>query len=689
MKINLLEPTVYNIIAAGEVVENPASVVKELVENSIDAGATQIEVYAVQGGIKSLEVADNGCGIAKEELHKAILPHATSKIKAAADLDSIATLGFRGEALASIAAVSEIEIKSKYFKADCAAQLTARGGEYKGIVDIAYNQGTSILISNLFYNTPARFKFLKGAKTEESYVTKAMSQLIISNPDIAFKYYTDGKPVFNSDGGGLAGAISAIYDSSISSNLLAVIADTPYKSIKISGYTSNPDLYKNNRTYQTIIINGRIVAELNISSAVSNAYGDRLMSRSFPVFVINVVMPFDEVDVNVHPNKREVRFAKPREVYGAIYYAIKATLEAYDAAKASKFNIGPNINSQSKDILDALQKQEDGCLAALDTDGKDCGNKTTAKPASQPYFATAETLDTHNQNSLLHQIPSYGDSVTAKPQQAGKNYIAPQKHNDIFSVAYYLQKQGEASGSIKVAENRTFAALNDILLQNGTIGESLPPSKTDTPAPQAAAKAAINNAAKKPSDNYKVIGQIFDTYIAIEYKNEFILIDQHAAHERLLYDKLKISIKNNELLSQPLMLPYIYEDSASRIAELLELTAEISKLGFEIEQFGNNTVKINAVPQLLTDIDPSVFLAEVLEGIRFKEFSQIDMIEETLMQKACKSAIKGGYSFNKEQIGIIIDYFFASGMPIQCPHGRPTYISFSQTEIEKLFRRKL
>ncbi|MDD3947021.1 MAG: DNA mismatch repair endonuclease MutL, partial [Clostridia bacterium] len=258
MKINILEPSVYNRIAAGEVVENPASAVKELVENSIDAGATKINVAIAQGGIKSIEVTDDGCGIEKEELYKTILPHATGKITTASDLDSIATLGFRGEALASIAAVSEIEIKSKYMSAECGAKLTAKGGENVTIDDIAYNQGTSILISNLFYNTPVRFKFLKSVRTEESYVTKIMFQLILANPHIAIKYEADGKQVYLSDGSGQENAIKTVFSADTSPNMLAMKEDFT-QPIRVSGYISSPSLYKSNRNLQTFILNGRVV----------------------------------------------------------------------------------------------------------------------------------------------------------------------------------------------------------------------------------------------------------------------------------------------------------------------------------------------------------------------------------------------------------------------------------------------
>lgn len=634
MRINILDQSVYNRIAAGEVVENPASVVKELVENSIDAGATQIEIRISQGGIRSIGVTDNGCGILKEELHKVIFPHATSKIASVSDLDSIATLGFRGEAVASIAAVSEIEIKTRYFQSEFGAKLTAKGGESINISDTAYNQGTSILISNLFYNTPARYKFLKGAKSEEAYITKAVSQLILANSHIAFKYFADDKKIYESDGSGLDGAAKAVFSADIYDKLLPIVEDES-ASIRVSGLMSEPSLGKNNRNYQTIILNGRVITDINISSVVSNAYGGRLMTHAFPAFVLNIVMPFDEVDVNVHPNKREVRFANPRQVYGAIYNAVKNTLEAFEAQALARLYPPKPISEIS------------------------------AEP--QPLHPESE------EKPKTFTSPAY-----AKPG------------NDLFGVAYYLErlKGTTENGTLKVAENNDFPPIKDIFSSKTKIGEQseAKPNIAEVAAdiqPEAKMKTA------EAPKNYKVLGQVFDTYIVLEYNGELLIIDQHAAHERLLFDKLSEAVNTDEAASQPLLIPYIYEDSPVRIAEILSLSGEINKLGFEIEGFGNNTIKINAVPQALTDMDIGAFLSDIIDGIKFREFSGSDIIIENLIKKACKSAIKGGYSYNLEQSEKIIEYFFASGMPLQCPHGRPTYISFTKAEIEKLFRRKL
>lgn len=628
MKINILEQAVYNRIAAGEVVENPASAVKELVENSIDAGATQITVSIEQGGIKSIEIVDNGCGIEKGELHKTIFPHATSKIADAEDLASIATLGFRGEALACISAVSDIEIKTKSIDEVTGSRLTAKGGDNVNIVDIAYNRGTSITISNLFYNTPARFKFLKGVKTEEAYVTKAMSQMILSNPNISIKYVADGKQIYFSDGDGAESAIKAIYPVEICKNLIP-LESGPELAVQICGYISNPSLYKNNRNFQTIILNGRVVSDPNISATVNSAFGERLMQRCHPVFIINIIMRFDEVDVNVHPNKREIRFSNPRQVYGAIYNAVRYSLEAYEHHKRSE-----TIESE--------------VLAA-----------------TQPIVKAPIADQTDAKQTVIRAVPN-------KP---------------IFDVAYYLDKiesPSEKSAVLEVSDFVGFPTFQPVFEPTETIGEPIKEEKS-VQGKQTASTAQTAESA----DGFKIIGQIFDTYIAVETKNALLLIDQHAAHERLLYDKLQNTIKNGETASQSLMIPYIYEDSPLRIAEISALSSEINALGFEIEPFGNNTLKINAVPAVLTDTDPCGFIEEVVNGLSTREFAQGDMIKEKLMQKACKSAIKGGYVYSKEQSEMIVNYFFAAGMPLQCPHGRPTYINFTKSELEKLFRRKL
>ncbi|MDE5616728.1 MAG: DNA mismatch repair endonuclease MutL, partial [Clostridia bacterium] len=328
-KINVLDSSVFNLISAGEVVERPSSVVKELVENSIDAGANAISVEIKEGGISSIVITDNGSGIDKENMRLAFLPHATSKLAKAEDLDNIATLGFRGEALASIAAVSQITMVSKTNSDSVGNYITLSAGKIVEEGQKAIAQSTSISVENLFFNTPVRKKFLKKPKMEESGVTAIMNQLALANPDIKFKYSVDGKIVFQTNGG-LEEVVYSIYSNEIANGLLPF--DYTYDKYRLYGYTGNASVAKHNRNYQTIIINGRVISNSTISTAVSQAYGNRLMTRTFPVFVLNIVMPFDEVDVNVHPTKTDVRFSDSHKVFACVYKAITTALAEQDRA---------------------------------------------------------------------------------------------------------------------------------------------------------------------------------------------------------------------------------------------------------------------------------------------------------------------------------------------------------------------
>lgn len=651
MKINILSPSVYNRIAAGEVVENPASVVKELLENSIDAGATEISVRIEDGGIKSIEVTDNGCGIEKGELHKTILPHATSKITSAEDLYSIGTLGFRGEALASIAAVSEIEIKSRYFESDTGARLYAKGGENVTISDTAYNLGTSITISSLFYNTPARYKFLKSTKSEEAAVTKAVQGLILSNPAVSIRYYTDGRPVCVSEGLGLLSAVEAVYTADTAKKLIPLESD-PELPVRIDGYISIPGFYKNNKSFQTVILNGRVISDANIAATVQNAYGERLMQRNYPAFVINIVMRFDDVDVNVHPNKREVRFSNPRQIYGAVFHAVRYALDVYETKTRADFTL------------------------------------EAAATAAQPH-----TIEIPRESA-----PKKEDSTrTAAPTRAAEPVISrPQKDKGALSVSFFLEKLAKEEEGVRVSDSLGFDAVSAIIAPKTTAGD-LPKPAGDSGFLTAEKPKKPSNTLSAPHEpakvaappDYLLIGQIFETYIAVERDGKLLLIDQHAAHERLIYDELMRASASGAAASQPLMIPYIYEDAPQKIADLLEMREEIAALGFEIEAFGHNSIKINALPAALAGSDPAEFFGELSDGLRTRELSKSDILREKLALKACKAAIKGGYAYTKEQSERIIAYFFDSGMPLQCPHGRPAYIAFTKAELEKLFRRKV
>ena len=649
MKINILDSSIYNRISAGEVVENPASIVKELVENSIDAGASNISIYVCDGGIKSIEIIDDGCGIEKEELPNALKPHATSKIQFAEDLDTISTLGFRGEALASISAVSEIEIKSKALGAENGAILSFKNGKM-AVNDYACTQGTSIAVRNLFYNTPARFKFLSSKSTEEAHITKLVFQLILANPLVAISYYADNKLIYSSAGTGPDSAINAVFLPEIAKKFIKF--ENVDTSIKISGYTSPSDVFKSNRNQQIVILNGRIIFDATLQATIQNAYGDRLMHRCFPIYVLNIVMPFDEVDVNVHPNKKEVRFARPRAVYGAVYRAIKNALEEYEIAQRMSIfeeeKALPNENFNPAENQEKLEKKPE--ILQNTTDRGDRGYKEIS------YLDAIKLLNS-NEN--------------------GKNIALSDVCASVYSPTAFNSKTYEHEIDVKKPSISQENSEKPSIFTSGDLIESIKSDNQFTEVEKLV--------------NYEIIGQVFDTYLIIQTGNKVLFLDQHACHERLLFDNLVKELNSNQIAVQPFLIPYIFEGTPNEISVLNDNIEELAKSGFEVEKFGTNTLKITSIPLLLADkLDITPFFARLADDLtKAKSISLAEYGKDKLATLACKSAMKGGEKLSDVQIAQIMEYFTAGSCPLQCPHGRPTYVVYSKIEFEKLFRRRV
>ena len=664
-KINLLDKSVYNQISAGEVVENPASIVKELVENSIDAGADSISVSIENGGIKSIIVTDNGCGMEKEDLKLSILPHATSKIKVASDLDMVGTLGFRGEALASIAAVSEVTLKSKYIDSDVGNFIEVKGGEVVGEGICAISGGTQISVRSLFYNTPARYKFLKAAKGEENNVTALMSELIFANPDVSFTYTVDGNVVYKTYGEGLYDGIYSVYGDLVAENMIPL--EFEENGYKLSGFTARPatEAIKNNRTKQTFIVNGRIIEDATISAVIQNAYGEFLMKRTFPTVVLDIVIPFGMVDVNVHPNKREVRFADAKKINGIVYHTIKNAVEK-DAEQLQKtlFSEIHNFSSTENTVNNEVKtpsfdtkteknpvfgndlrvrrttetsEEEDGYLP-----GNDCGRIIKPAPVGET-FPVFKKIDLSKVDS---EYISFADSITDKKSDKKEFY-------------------SDNSTEITESENKLNAEIlasdeNDVLEYDKT--------------------------PEKPA--YKIVGQVFDTYLILEFDEKVVFLDQHAAHERILFDKL-IEECNRNVIAQDLLIPYEYPIDGDERDFLLKNKDNFDKLGFSLD-VSDDKVYISSVPALLTNIDLGSFLREVLfYKTEMKTLTDSSLLKDRIAKYACRSAIKGGAKLTDKEIEFVVGYFFEKGVPLQCPHGRPTMIKFTRADIEKFFGRKV
>lgn len=623
-KINILDSSVYNQISAGEVVENPASVIKELVENSIDAGAQNISVFIEDGGIKSIQIIDDGEGMEQDDLLRSVQPHATSKIKNAEDLYTISTLGFRGEALASIAAVSAVDIKSKYFESDLAYGIEIKGGQLTRSGVVALNKGTTITVSSLFYNTPARFKFLKSKRSEENAVTQLISEIILANPEISIRYYIDKRLVFSSSGQGLFDAIKSVYSEEIVQNVLEVSYSEPPYSVQ--GYIAKPSTpaIKHNRSFQTQIINGRVIKDFTLSSVVQNAYGESLMKKTFPLFVLEIILPFDKVDVNVHPNKKEVRFSADCKINSIVYKAIKATLFQQRSAQVNDLSFFEGKTKESSgDIIEEKQSNE--------------------------FFGETK------QGAERSQV--------VKPFANGQDLFT-----DILNLSQTMTKEPQST-----ATEKCFDRYEDLI--------KIPPLKTNID------RFCDNKSFFDTShqNDYKIIGQLFDTYILVEFREAMYIIDQHAAHERKLYDSFVKSLKEKNTDIQQLLIPYLFEGDSEI---LLQNAALFEDMGFLIEDFGGNLIKVLSSPLVFQDIDLDSFFHSAIETLSTgSEIGNMEIIKDKLAKAACKNAIKGGTRLSNEDIKDIIEIFFKSGIPLQCPHGRPTIIKLSKTEIEKMFRR--
>lgn len=597
-KINMLSPMVFNRIAAGEVVEKPCSVVKELVENSIDSGATSISVSVERGGLGKIEVTDNGSGIEFDDLKNALLAHATSKISKLEDLDNIGTLGFRGEALSSIASVSEIEIISKTSDCEFGGKIKCLFGHMEELTQIASIDGTRISVKNLFHNVPARLKFVRKDKTEENDITNYMARLILANPHISFSYVADGKQVYKHKASDLKTAICDIYGEEIGKDLIEV--NQTRGNMTLHGYISRPEIAKANRTYQTLIINGRYVINYMISSAISNVYEDYLMKGKFPLYVLCLDLPHDEVDVNVHPSKLEVKF----ENSGAIF---------------SLFS--------------------DACFHALHE------TNFTTTPASP-----IEEVETDN----------------------FIKFSAPTVERVTLGVNEGVSFQNEEKTDENITFNSKTSLLSEIILKQ-VQGEDKSLYKQDE--------------FFRVEEPTRILCTLFDTYILLQKGDDIYLVDQHAAHERLNYDKLKQRLETMTNISQSLVLPVIINVNNQEDNFLQENQQVFEQIGFKIEEYGKCCYRVFEIPFVLAGKDINEYFQDVFKNLNTFINKPLDFIKDDLCQKACKSSVKAGNKLTNEEIKILIDSLATNKSTLLCPHGRPIIVKLTRTDIEKWFKR--
>ena len=684
-KINLLDSSIYNLIAAGEVVERPASVIKELIENSIDAGAKNITVEIQNGGIKLMQVSDDGCGIDEEDVKSAFLPHATSKIKQASDLDSIFTLGFRGEALASIAAVAKVCLVSKTQDSEIGTSLTVEGGNFGNIKKVSAKVGTTITVEDLFYCVPARAKFLKKPKTEEQEITNIITRTILAHPNINIVYIVDGKRNLASVGNSKKDAMFSIYGKESVSETLEISAERG--NIKVSGFVGKPTYSKSNRTYQTLIINGRYVINSTVQTAVSNAYGDFLMKRQYPFFVMYLTIPFDEIDVNVHPNKLDVKFLNSNLIYSVVFEAVSRALAGMDYIKEIDSETNANISFSNF----AQNKQ----VEKIDKAGVNLN----------PFSGNFESLTNQEKEKLEEMVfDSILETSNSETDSARDNFGLGSKllerinqkvlsgDKDAYKSENYINSKAE-----RVLEENNFSNIEqrveDYTVQNK---ENVIRARDMFLDADVKPQTFKNEFFEKPKteqydfaeDEIKIVGKVFNTYLIIEWGNNLYLIDQHAAHERLLYDKLKAEYETGAIAVQPILIPYVYSANPEDDQIISANIEALRSVGFDIDEFGDRTYKISAVPVIVSNIDFNKFFGMFLaEKLNKTKISEADIVKDSLMQMACKSAIKGGDDLAKSEIYKLLSEMSKKGMVLFCPHGRPVVVRITKSEIEKWFKR--
>ena len=625
--IVLLDEYTINKIAAGEVVDRPASIVKELVENSIDAGATQVTVEIKNGGIKYIKIVDNGSGIKKDDVQIAFERHATSKIRKEEDILNITSMGFRGEALASVAGISKVTLMTKNKDEEIGTKYIVEGGNEVCFEDMGVNQGTTIIVENVFYNVPARYKFLKKDYTEAGYIEDVMTRLALVHPEIAFKYINNGKSVITTTGDGkIDMTIYSIFGKDTMQNIIPV--NYEYEGRKITGVIGNPKLARSTRQYEFTYINDRFVKDKMMSKAIEDAFEQALSIGKFPFAVINVSINPSEVDVNVHPAKLEVKFQDESAIYSVIYHGVRNAVKSYEES-ISPFR-----------------------------------EKTISNMVVYSPYSSNEYNPVSNEFSVNEELHTYtGNSTNINNISSGEINEAVKTYES-YNESPVIQKVSETN----IKPN------NDLIGQYNLDIEE--------------AQEKINEV-EKSKINYKFVGNVFNTYIIIEINDRMYIIDQHAAHERLLYERIKANYYSKSRETQMLLIPTLVELKNGE-KELVDNNKEMfENAGFIIEDFGDNGIKISGIPNVGYDLDyKEMFLDGVDELMGASKTTKEEKEKRFLATLACKAAVKGNMNISKEEQISLLDEMMKLDNPFTCPHGRPTAYELSKYEIERRFLRK-
>lgn len=718
--IKVLDQNTINKIAAGEVIEKPSSVIKELVENSIDSGATAVTVEVKGGGLSFLRVTDNGAGIKKDEVKLAFLRHATSKLVTVEDLLSISSLGFRGEALASIAAVAQVEMITKTADDVTGLRYQIHGGKEISSEEIGAPGGTTIIVRNLFYNTPARKKFMKTDATETSYIYDLMCRICMSHPEISFKFIANGTDkLFTSGNGKLRDIIYHIYGRDITSNLLEINAENDY--MKISGYIARPCISRGNRSFEGYYVNHRYIKSAVLTKAIEDAFRTFVMIHKFPFTEINFQVRPDLLDVNVHPTKMELKFANSQDIYSFTYNAIRETLLFKELIpdvapgkdpKPETFkqrDVGKAPEAFENKRREAIVRAEERTVPQSQPE-----QLRPAEPQSQPeQLRSAKTqtspqqfcpIEPQTSSQPVRPVIEIIDETSSsnnkgsdvidnnKTEKPAENYIYADRKNDLGrSVVQNRNVVNESPAYTAPAPARpsVTAATPDSTVS------AVSDEASDTDYDEEARKKYVQQdmlqekfLTKEARAKHRLIGQLFKTYWLIEYDGKFFIMDQHAAHEKVKYEELMENYKNKKIYSQYLMPPAVVTLSAAEIEFLHENMEMFEALGYQIENFGGREFKLNAVPDNLFGLDGrELFIDFIADASSSAKKVTIDTFIHKLSTMACKAAIKGNTEISFKEADALIDQLLKLENPYTCPHGRPTVISMTEAEIEKKFKR--
>ncbi len=656
MAIQVLDQDTINKIAAGEVVERPSSVVKELVENAIDAKATAITVEIRDGGISFIRITDNGSGINGDEIRTAFLRHSTSKIKSVEDLLSVSSLGFRGEALSSIASVSQIELITKTSDCFTGFRYVIEGGKELSLEEVGVPDGTTFIVRNLFYNTPARRKFLKSPQTEAGYIASLVEHLALSHPDISFRFINNNQNKLHTSGNlNLKDIIYNVYGREITNNLVEISAKT--QDIEISGFIGRPMICRGNRTYENYYINGRYIKSGIITKAIEDAYKGYIMPHNYPFTALHFTIDPQILDVNVHPTKMELRFSKNDVVYNFVYDTIKDALKKIDLAVAVELSEAKAVSySARKDVTSTVSKpeikKEEPKVPYQAPSVKplavvaDVGKNTAGQSVSAPINRLSAT--DYSKVSVSEPASEPAKPIVSRlpePYEIKRSEAMVQE-----DVKEYKAKKEESAKQMSMFE--------DPLIQ-----------------------------AENTEENYRIIGQLFETYWLMEYNDKFYIMDQHAAHEKILYERFMSRINSRTMDTQMIIPPVVLELNMQQENIYKDNADVFANAGYEIEHFGGNAYKVTGIPASLPSIDCKQLLIDMIDGLMEDHRGDYDILTEKVASMSCKAAVKGNNKLSFEEAKELMQELMKAENPYNCPHGRPTLIMMSKYEIEKKFKR--